>query len=325
MSMIETDPRRTLAATMMRGQRDVGRLEAAGPVDQWVPTAIPGCMQTQEYAAAVITAANVYTDEQVAQVVADRMVRASILRTVTAHRRRCLVTRAGIEREILASAAMSRQWAQMADLAQLEHIEVRVVPEHISVLTPAQLSVGGTTLPYVPRSRAYRAGPEQAVIWSPADDVMIAGDLMAPDLPDLSHISPTRAMDGLQYAVAHAPLVVIGSHGNVISARAQVADGGRVEPRHLATVEDMRMRLDYVRDIATVAHAGAAQGLTPRAAAFAGWDGGVLSRWSCQDPQRQTRLNYRHLVNMHSAMAAEHGQLVDLAAAHADAQALTTP
>lgn len=133
MSMIETDPRRTLAADMMSGQRDVGRQEAAGPVDQWVPTAIPGCMQTQEYAAAVITAANVYTDEQGAQVVADRMVRASILRTVTAHRRRVLVTRAGIEREILPPAAMSRQWAQLADLAQLEHIEVRVVPEQVPI------------------------------------------------------------------------------------------------------------------------------------------------------------------------------------------------
>lgn len=208
----------------------------------------------------------------------------------------------------------------------LASIELRDwVPEHISVLTPAQLSVGGTTLPYVPRSRAYRAGPEQAVIWSPADDVMIAGDLMAPDLPDLSHISPTRAMDGLQYAVAHAPLVVIGSCGNVISARAQVADGARVETRHLATVEDMRMRMEYVRDIATVAHAGAAQGLTPRAAAHAGWDRGVLSRWSAADPERQARLVQRHTVNMHSAMAAEHGRPVDLVAAHADAQALTTP
>lgn len=210
----------------------------------------------------------------------------------------------------------------------LASIELRDwVPEHVSVLTPAQLSVGGTTLPYIPRSRAYRASPEQAVIWSPADDVMLAGDLMAPDLPDLSHISPTRAMDGLQYAVAHAPLVVIGSHGNVVSARAQTAGGARVETRHLATVEDMRMRMDYVQDIATIAHAGAHQGLTPRAAAFAGWDGGVLSRWTCQDPQRQIRLNQRHLVNMHSSMAAEHGRPVDLAAAHAgaDADALTEP
>ncbi|GAA1451150.1 hypothetical protein [Nocardiopsis tropica] len=208
----------------------------------------------------------------------------------------------------------------------LASIELRDwVPEHVSVLAPAQLSPGGTVLPHVPQSRAYRAGPDQAVIWSPADDVMIAGDLMAPDLPDLAHISPRRAMDGLQYAVAHAPLVAIGSHGHVLSARAQVANGARVETRHLATVADMRMRMDYLRDIMTVAHAGAAQGLTPRAAAHAGWDRGVLSRWSCQDPERQARLNRRHMVNMHSAMASECGRRVDLAAAHADAQALTTP
>ncbi|WP_150255250.1 hypothetical protein [Nocardiopsis deserti] len=206
----------------------------------------------------------------------------------------------------------------------LASIELRDwVPEHVSVLTPAQLSPGGTSLPHVPQSRAYRAGPDQALIWSPADDVMIAGDLMAPDLPDLSHISPRRALDGLQYAVAHAPLVLIGSHANVISARAQVEGGARVETRHLATVADLRMRMDYLRDIATVAHAGAAQGLTPRAAAHAGWDRGVLSRWSAADPERQARLTRRHMVNMHSAMASECGRRVDLAAAHADAQALT--
>lgn len=206
----------------------------------------------------------------------------------------------------------------------LASIELRDwVPEHVSVLTPAQLTPGGTNLPHVPQSRAYRAGPDQALIWSPADDVMIAGDLMAPDLPDLAHISPRRAMDGLQYAVAHAPLVLIGSHGHVLSARAQVQGGARVETRHLATVADLRMRMDYLRDIATVAHAGAAQGLTPRAAAHAGWDRGVLSRWSCQDPERQARLTRRHMVNMHSAMAAEQGRPVDLAAAHADAQALS--
>lgn len=199
------------------------------------------------------------------------------------------------------------------------------VPEHISVLTPAQLSPGGTSLPHVPRSRAYRAGPDQAVIWSPADDVMIAGDLMAPDLPDLSHISPRRAMDGLQCAAAHAPLVVIGSHGHVLSARAQVEQGRHVPTRHLATVADMSMRIDYLRDIATVAQAGAAQGLTPRAAAHAGWDRGILSRWSAADPERQARLTRRHMLNMHAAMAAEHGRPVDLAAAHADAAALTTP
>lgn len=197
------------------------------------------------------------------------------------------------------------------------------IPQRVDVLDPYQCSAGGTTLPHIPQSRAYRVGPDQAVIWSPADAVMIAGGLMAPDLPDLSHISPRRAMEGLQYAVAHAPLVVIGTHANVVSARAQVANGARVETRHLATVADLRMRMDYLRDLVTVAQAGAVQGLTPRAAAHAGWDRGVLSRWSSQDPARQTRLNRRHLLNMHSAMAAELGVALDPAAAEADAAALT--
>lgn len=129
----DTDHHRTLAADLKLGQRIVSRQEAAGPVDHWAPTGVPEYMQTQEYAAAAITATAVYTDEEAAQVVADRMIRVSILRTVTGHRRRILVTRAGIEREILPPAAMSRQWAQLTDLSHLSHVEVRVVPAHIPI------------------------------------------------------------------------------------------------------------------------------------------------------------------------------------------------
>lgn len=131
--MTTTDAARTLATEMMFGQRDLGRQEAAGPVDHWCPTGVPGYMQTQEYAAAVLRAGDTYTDEEAAQAVTDRMVRVSILRTVVSHRRRILVTRAGIERPILPSAAMSRQWAQLADLARLDHVAVRVLPPYVPV------------------------------------------------------------------------------------------------------------------------------------------------------------------------------------------------
>ncbi|WP_435112182.1 hypothetical protein [Nocardiopsis synnemataformans] len=194
------------------------------------------------------------------------------------------------------------------------------VPAHISVLSPGQLSPGGTPLPHVPRARAYRVGSEQAIIWSPDDDVVIAGDLLAPDLPDLSHISPRQAMDGLHYAASQGPLVTIGSHGNVIDARPQVAAGTYVPPHKLATVADMRTRIAYIQDIATVAYAGVRQELTPRRAACQGWE--HLSHWTGRDQEQQVQLNRRHLVNLHSAMAAVRGETVDLAAAHADAATL---
>lgn len=121
------DPARAQAAAHLFVQREVGRQEAAGPVDHWTPTGVPDYMQTREYAAAVLTATGTYTAEEAAQAVTDRMMRASILRTVT-HRRRILVTRAGIDREILPQPAMARQWAQLADLARLDHVDLRVVP-----------------------------------------------------------------------------------------------------------------------------------------------------------------------------------------------------
>ncbi|GAA1463582.1 DUF5753 domain-containing protein (plasmid) [Nocardiopsis exhalans] len=124
---------RALAAHMMFGQREIGRQEAAGPVDHWCPTGVPGYMQTEEYATAVLRAEDTYTDDEAAQAVADRMVRTSILRTITEQPRRVLVTRAGIERPILTSAAMSRQWAQLADLARLDHVDLRVLPPYVPV------------------------------------------------------------------------------------------------------------------------------------------------------------------------------------------------
>ncbi|GAA1451156.1 Scr1 family TA system antitoxin-like transcriptional regulator [Nocardiopsis tropica] len=120
--------RRALVADLMFSQREAGRHEAGGPVDHWVPAGVPEYMQTEEYAGAVLTAGGPFTDEEAAHAVADRMVRVSILRTV-AVQRRILVTRAGIERPILPPAAMSRQRAQLADLARLDHVQLRVLPE----------------------------------------------------------------------------------------------------------------------------------------------------------------------------------------------------
>ncbi|MFY7068986.1 Scr1 family TA system antitoxin-like transcriptional regulator [Nocardiopsis changdeensis] len=122
-------PARAQAAARLLIQREVSRQEAAGPVDHWTPTAVPDYMQTREYAAAVLTATGAYTDEEAAQALTDRMARASLLRTVP-HPRRILVTRAGMDREILPQPAMARQWAQLADLAHLDHVDLRVVPAY---------------------------------------------------------------------------------------------------------------------------------------------------------------------------------------------------
>ncbi|WP_150255244.1 Scr1 family TA system antitoxin-like transcriptional regulator [Nocardiopsis deserti] len=161
-----TDPARALAADMMLGQREVSRQEAAGPVDEWAPTGIPEAMQTQEYAAAALTAGDVFTDEEAGRAVADRMVRVSVLRTVRVHQRRILVTRAGIDREVLPAAAMSRQWAQVADLARLDHVELRVVPPCVPVHPPgfAILRAVGRVLVQGPMGGYTPPGPPVRVL-----------------------------------------------------------------------------------------------------------------------------------------------------------------
>lgn len=191
------------------------------------------------------------------------------------------------------------------------------IPEHVTTLTPDQASTGGTPLPHVPRARTYRISPGRAIVALP-EKVVLAGDLMAPYLPDLSRTSPRRAREGLMYAAAQAPMILIGSYGHILSAHAQVATDGPVPTEHLATVAELRMREAYLEVIIAIAQHAVRSGLSPREAAYQAW--GTLCWWTPRDNARV--YNCCHLVNLHAAIAAEQGCQPDLAAAEADVAAL---
>ncbi|WP_017615041.1 hypothetical protein [Nocardiopsis salina] len=194
------------------------------------------------------------------------------------------------------------------------------IPEHVTALMPAQASAGGTPLPHVPRARAYQVAPDRAIVALGDDETVIAGDLMAPHLPDLSHTSPRRALEGLMYTSAQAPMVLIGSRGCILSAHAQVATDGPVPTEHLATVAEVRMRESYLRAIITTAQHAVGAGLSPRQAASQTWE--WLAWRQPRDQNHARAYTRRHLVNLHAAMAAEQGRQLDLSQAQADAAAL---
>lgn len=194
------------------------------------------------------------------------------------------------------------------------------VPEHVTALPPAQASTGGTPLPHAPRARAYRIAPDRSIVALGEDETVIAGDLMAPHLPDLSHTSPRHALEGLMYTAAQAPMVLIGSRGSILSAHAQVATDGPVPAEHLITVAEVRMRESYLRAIIAIAQHAVGAGLSPQQAAYQAWD--ELAWWTPRGRNHARACSRRHLVNLHAAMAAEQGRRLDLSKAEADAAAL---
>lgn len=194
------------------------------------------------------------------------------------------------------------------------------IPEHVTTLTPAQASTGGTPLPHVPRARAYQIAPDRTIVSLAEEETVIAGDLMAPHLPDLSHTSSHRALEGLMYTAAQAPMMLIGSRGYILSAHAQVATDGPVPTEHLATVAEIRIRQNYLRTIIAIAQHAVGAGLNPRQAACQAWD--KLGWWTPRDQDHARAYNRRHLINLHAALAAERGHSFDLPEAEAEAAAL---
>lgn len=194
------------------------------------------------------------------------------------------------------------------------------IPEHVTALTPAQANTGGTPLPHVPRARAYRIAPDRTIVSLGEDETVIAGDLMAPHLPDLSRTSPRRALEGLMYTAAQAPMVLIGSRGYILSAHAQVATDGPVPTEQLVTVAEVRMRESYLREVIDIAQHAVSNAMSPRQAAYRAWD--RLARWTPRGRDHARVCTLRHLVNLHAAVAAEQGRRPDLSEAETDAAAL---
>lgn len=132
----------TLAERLLEGQRDLADREYRMPGDHWLPLGIPGLLQTERYARAVLTQGTgaVFTPDQVEEAVRLRMHRALLVRGGDV-RQRFLLTRAGLHRPVLDTDGMAAQHRHLEPLTDLEHIKIRIVPD-----TCPELWVGPFTL-----------------------------------------------------------------------------------------------------------------------------------------------------------------------------------
>jgi hypothetical protein len=122
-----TDPR-GLAAHLISGQLALARDEDTHPTDHWSLLTLPGPAQTRAYAQAVLARESDDLLLHEAQaLVDDRMNRGRALRESTAPRRFC-VAELALTSPVLAAEGLHAQHAHLADLDQLAHVQIRVLP-----------------------------------------------------------------------------------------------------------------------------------------------------------------------------------------------------
>ncbi|WP_143173549.1 hypothetical protein [Nocardiopsis flavescens] len=167
-------------------------------------------------------------------------------------------------------------------------------PEHVPGSWPAALPASVDTSPGL---ALYRVGAHQAVAYYAPDAVVIAGDLLAPGVPELSGLTLAEARDFLLWARGQDPQAATGSRGVALTDPASVGRAIRTRLAYLETLEET------VRDRVRSSH-------TARDI----WCAGTWRAWP-GDPRR-------HLINVHAAIAHVTGVPMDADAVRADLSAL---
>lgn len=108
----------------------VGLEEAASQLSTYQAELVPGLLQTEEYARAVIKAHNPgVDDEEIDRRVRLRMGRQTLVRRVTSPPELCVTLNEGIlRRPIGGPEIMTRQLDQLTEIADLPNVSLRVVP-----------------------------------------------------------------------------------------------------------------------------------------------------------------------------------------------------
>lgn len=101
----------------------------AAAISEYETTTIPGLLQTEEYARAVIKGYLPQIDPAVLEErVAYRMKRQDVLRKTTPPRYWVLLDESALHRHIGGAGTMARQLEKVAEVAELPHVTVQVVP-----------------------------------------------------------------------------------------------------------------------------------------------------------------------------------------------------
>lgn len=167
-------------------------------------------------------------------------------------------------------------------------------PEHTPQTYPGQIPVGcSQEVEEVAGLRVHRVGHHQVVGHDGATGTVIAGDLFAPGIPELSALTLAQAREAYAWIRSVNPTTIIGSRGAVSSTPEQIRRA-------------LHSRMAYLEHLEQIGREGARQGLIPRQI----WD---LKPWTAWPGDAA-----RHMINTHASIAHISGRPLSLAHARAD-------
>ncbi|MEU4283583.1 Scr1 family TA system antitoxin-like transcriptional regulator [Nocardiopsis dassonvillei] len=144
------------------GQAALKTEEAAHATWQYAPGAVPGLLQTPDYATAVADALP-HLNEGREDHFRLRMERGQQMRALTHLRHRFLLSGA-VHDHAPRTALMDAQRAHLADLDQLDHIEIRVRPSGDALTDPTGFTLRGGRA-WIECGDLYFAGPGDVQTW----------------------------------------------------------------------------------------------------------------------------------------------------------------
>ncbi|PWU57988.1 hypothetical protein DLJ47_00715 [Micromonospora sp. S4605] len=127
----------------------------ATSIRSYQPLLVPGLLQTEGYARAVLATGGLLAPAEVEQIVASRLQRQSILAATVPPQLIAVIDEVVLRRLVGDRAVMAGQLAHLAALAELEHVQVRVIPAdgpwHTGLAGPFVLArlPDGTELAYL--------------------------------------------------------------------------------------------------------------------------------------------------------------------------------
>ncbi|MFC0004529.1 helix-turn-helix domain-containing protein [Micromonospora siamensis] len=109
--------------------REWARIEQEATVlRSYQPLVVPGLLQTEEYARALLTGAGRFTDEQAEQLVAARLERQAVLGRPTPPQLVVVLDEFVLRRPVGGPAVMGAQLAHLAEVGRRFHVHLHVVP-----------------------------------------------------------------------------------------------------------------------------------------------------------------------------------------------------
>jgi len=114
---------------MITGQKSIHAMEGTGTTWAFAPALIPGALQIEEYARAIITATGLFpTVGLVEEAVQVRMGRHRTLMTATSARYVYVITELAMHTDLVDEAVMRQQRDHLARAARLPHVDLRFLP-----------------------------------------------------------------------------------------------------------------------------------------------------------------------------------------------------